>query len=320
MCGSSASLRREFNGALGADGKRRLMMWLPLATRSTILAASQRHEQLGRRGAVERGFHLLRGGRPPPTRRVAGASDGGSSCGRDTRHQSDDSAARRRSERREAAGSRLRRRRHIATPVGTCGKRRVGFAGLTTTSAAIFATLGIVATLVLLVVCTNVAALVISAAVGRRQEIAVRLSLGRIARASDSTTADGKHRARDVRRGARPRGLLGSDRCALANSAGRRSSDPISERSRFTMCVALGTGILCGLAPALHATRDGVAVALKDTAMGATRRSRLQHTFVVAQVMFTQPLLLLIALLIGSSLMEDQEAAAGWNSGPCAAT
>jgi ABC-type lipoprotein release transport system permease subunit len=75
----------------------------------------------------------------------------------------------------------------------------------------------------------------------------------------------------------------------------------------LTMCIALGTGILCGLAPALHATRGGVAVALKGTEMGATRRSRLQHTFVIAQVMFTQPLLLLVASIIGGLLMETKE-------------
>ena len=72
----------------------------------------------------------------------------------------------------------------------------------------------------------------------------------------------------------------------------------------FTLCVALGTGILCGLAPALHATRAGVATALKDTNMGATRRSRVQHTFVVAQVMLTQPLLLIVGLIVGTLLTE----------------
>src|ERR1041385_7124518 len=43
---------------------------------------------------------------------------------------------------------------------------------------AALATLTALATLILLVVCTNVAGLVVSASVGRRQEIAVRLSLG----------------------------------------------------------------------------------------------------------------------------------------------
>jgi hypothetical protein len=85
------------------------------------------------------------------------------------------------------------------------------------------------------------------------------------------------------------------------------SSDRISGPVAFAMCVALGTGILCGLAPALHATRDGVGAALKDTAMGATRRSRLQRAFVIAQVMFTQPLLLLVASAIGGVMMETKE-------------
>ena len=166
-----------------------------------------------------------------------------------------------------------------------------------------FTVLGIVSTLLLLVVCTNVAALVISAAVGRRQEIAVRLSLG-------------ASRARVIRQ-------MLTESIALAMMGGALglvvywlvivavSRIPMAEFFRpdlgtvaFTMFVALGTGIVCGLAPALHATRTGVAAALKDTTMGATRRSRLQHTFVVAQVMFTQPLLLLIASIIGGLLME----------------
>jgi predicted permease len=165
---------------------------------------------------------------------------------------------------------------------------------------------GILATLVLLVVCTNVAALVVSASVGRRQEIAVRLSLG-------------ASRARVIRQ-------LLTESVILAMMGGALglfvywlvvvaiSRIPIADFFRpdlgtvaFTMCVALGTGILCGLAPALHATRDGVATALKDSTSGATRRSRLQQTFVVAQVMLTQPLLLLVASAIGGLIMETRE-------------
>jgi predicted permease len=165
---------------------------------------------------------------------------------------------------------------------------------------------GSLATLLLLVVCTNVAALVISASVGRRQEIAVRLSLG-------------ASRARVIRQ-------LLTESILLAMMGGALglfiywlvvvaiSRIPIAEFFRpdavtvvFTMCVALGTGILCGFAPALHATRDGVATALKDSASGATRRSRLQHAFVVAQVMFTQPLLLLVASAIGGLILETKE-------------
>jgi predicted permease len=166
----------------------------------------------------------------------------------------------------------------------------------------VFATL---TTLVLLVVCTNVAALVISASVGRRQEIAVRLSLG-------------ASRARVIRQ-------LLTESVILAMIGGSLgllvywlvivalSRIPIAGFFRadlgtvaFAMCIALGTGILCGLAPALHATRDGVGAALKDTAMGATRRSRLQHAFVIAQVMLTQPLLLMVASIIGGVFMETK--------------
>jgi len=167
-------------------------------------------------------------------------------------------------------------------------------------------TFGIIATLLLLVVCTNVAALVVSTSVARRQEIAVRLSLG-------------ASRARVIRQ-------LLTESVTLAMMGGSLglfvywliivaiSRIPIAEFFRpdlgtvgFTMCVALGTGILCGLAPALHATRAGVATALKDSASGATRRSRLQHAFVIAQIMLTQPLLLLVASSIGGLMMETKE-------------
>ena len=170
--------------------------------------------------------------------------------------------------------------------------------------AAVFAMLGTVATLLLLVVCTNVAALVVSAAVGRRQEIAVRLSLG-------------ASRARVIRQlltesivlatfgGALGLAAYWGVIVALSRVPEAADFRPDLGTVAFTMCVALGTGILCGLAPALHATRGGVATALKDTQMGATRRSRLQHAFVVAQVMFTQPLLLVVGMVIGTLLIES---------------
>ena len=167
----------------------------------------------------------------------------------------------------------------------------------------IFALLGTVATLLLLAVCTNVAALVVSTAVGRRQEIAVRLSLG-------------ASRMRVIRQLLTESvvlaffgGALGlAGYWALITAISRVPEAaffrPDAGTVAFTLCVALGTGILCGLAPALHATRGGVSTALKDSDTAATRRSRLQHTFVVAQVMFTQPLLLVVAVLIGTLLIE----------------
>src|SRR3954462_11819687 len=66
----------------------------------------------------------------------------------------------------------------------------------------------------------------------------------------------------------------------------------------FTLGVALTTGILFGLSPALHATRDGVATALRDSKAGSAGRSRLQRNFVAAQILLSQPLLVLIGAMV----------------------
>ena len=168
------------------------------------------------------------------------------------------------------------------------------------------AVFGTLATLLLLVVCTNVGALVVSASVDRRAEIAVRLSLG-------------ASRARVIRQLLTESvmlsacgGVLGLVTLWGVTVALRRIPTAAFFRPDlgtvvFTMCIALGTGIVCGLAPALHATRGGVATALKDTTTGASRRSRLHHTFVVVQVMFTQPLLMFVGMFIGAAMLEIKQ-------------
>jgi predicted permease len=165
---------------------------------------------------------------------------------------------------------------------------------------------GTLATLLLVVVCTNVGALVVSSSVERRAEIAVRLSLG-------------ASRARVIRQLLTESITLG----ALGGAAGivtlwgvtaalRRI--PVAAFFRpdlgtvvFTLGIAVGTGILCGLAPALHATRGGVAAALKDTTTGASRRSRLHRTFIVVQVMVTQPLLMFVGMMIESAQLDVKQ-------------
>jgi predicted permease len=59
----------------------------------------------------------------------------------------------------------------------------------------------------------------------------------------------------------------------------------------FTLLFALITATLCGLSPALHATRTALAEVLKDSAVTTTSRSRLQRSFVVAQIAIAMPLL-----------------------------
>jgi MacB-like periplasmic core domain len=72
----------------------------------------------------------------------------------------------------------------------------------------------------------------------------------------------------------------------------------------FVLGLALASGILFGLSPALHATRAGVARAIRDSGAGSTGRSRLQRGFVVAQIMLSQPLLVLLGTVLSLVIAE----------------
>jgi predicted permease len=168
---------------------------------------------------------------------------------------------------------------------------------------AIVALMGTGALLILLVACTNVSALLVGAAVARRREIAIRLSLG-------------ASRLRVIRQLVTETSLI-----ALAGGALGLTLywwitrliawafldggiGPDLGTVGFTAFVALGTGIIFGLSPALHATRLDVSSALKDAGGGTTSRSRLQRFFIVAQIVLTQPLLVAIAMVVGIVLSE----------------
>lgn len=171
---------------------------------------------------------------------------------------------------------------------------------------AIFTALGLIGLLLLLVTCTNVSSLMVAAAISRRHEIAVRLSLGasrtRILRQLLTETV-----LLTVAGGAA--GLLA---CwwlvrAVAGPLGAIEGlllTPDANTLAFTLAISLGTGIVFGLSPALHATRGMVATALHDSGVGMSRRSRLQRGFVVAQIVFSVPLLVGMGVLFSAVLKE----------------
>jgi predicted permease len=148
--------------------------------------------------------------------------------------------------------------------------------------------------LILLVAWMNVSSLMVAAAVRRRHEIAVRLSLGAT-------------RGRVLRQLVTESTLL-----AFAGSAiglmlawwlllyqAKTEIDgadvaPDAGTFAFVFAMAIVTGILFGLSPALHATRGALSNALRDSGTGSRSRSRLQRGFVVAQIALSQPLLLLL--------------------------
>jgi predicted permease len=158
---------------------------------------------------------------------------------------------------------------------------------------------GLLGLLVLLVTCTNVSALLTGLAVARRQEIAIRLSLG-------------AGRTRIIRQlltesvwlaGIAAAAALGVVAFVL-RAATRFPELPFATgitwpSTLFTFGVALAVGVLFGLSPALHATRLGLASVLRDsTVMIAAAGSRLQRGLVIAQIACTQPLIVLLTAVL----------------------
>ncbi|MCI0387294.1 MAG: ABC transporter permease [Acidobacteria bacterium] len=166
----------------------------------------------------------------------------------------------------------------------------------------------VVVGLVLLAACANIAGLMLARMTARHREIAVRQSLGAT-------------RLRLVRQWLTESlllALLGSAAgllFALWASDGLMAIVPPDFRNFspalrldarvliFTLAVSMVAGVLCGLFPALRASRADLVAALKDggsATAGGRHRSRLQQSFVVTQVAVSLVLLVVAGLLLRS--------------------
>ena len=273
---------QDFTGALSFDSRR--MLWLPLSSRTTVLGIAGSSPLASLDSADFQAVARLRPGVSPEHASAAA----------------------------QVVSGRVTPR--VISPTATRVNARFVFGSdvvplrgdtsLDSDLPLLFASWAVLATLIMAIVCTNVSGLVISASVSRRHEIAIRLSLG-------------ASRARVIRQLLTESILLAFGGAVLGFvvylailAAMSRIPEARYVRSDFTtffltMLVAVGTGILFGATPAFHATRHGVGEVLKSGASGATGRSRLHQSFVVAQIFFVQPLLVLIASMIVSLTARD---------------
>jgi putative ABC transport system permease protein len=156
--------------------------------------------------------------------------------------------------------------------------------------------------LVLLIACANLTNLLLARASARRREIAVRQCLG-----ASATTIARQTLTESLLLSfcGSVAGVLLAVWIVTALKSFVSTQIPNIENARvdgtvllFTVAVMLLTGLLCGLAPALRASRINLQDAIKEGARGSSSGSnkRLNNVFVVSQ------LALSLVLLIGAAL------------------
>lgn len=176
---------------------------------------------------------------------------------------------------------------------------------------AFFAVLVALVGIILLVTCANVAGMLLARATAREREIAVRLALGsgrkRLVRQLlvESLTLFAVGGTAGVLLGVWSARLLGA--IPLPAPVPFELSFPTDVRVlALGLALALVTGFIFGLAPALQVTRPDLAAMMKASGFASGRGGRLRSTFVMGQV----GLSLLLLLAAGLFLRSLQRAAA----------
>ena len=130
--------------------------------------------------------------------------------------------------------------------------------------------------MVMLIVCANLSNLQLARTATRQKEIAIRVALGAGRATPDSADADGKHRTVVLRRdvGSDSRGGRyappGSSGCRQP-SAAREHSLSTRARSFFTFLIAVLTGLIFGLVPAIQVPAQAIHDSLKDGNRGSMK-------------------------------------------------
>lgn len=165
----------------------------------------------------------------------------------------------------------------------------------------------VIVALVLLIACGNVANLLLVRAAGRQREIAVRLALG-ASRGQIMRQLLAESLLLSLTGGALGIGVACVGAKSLLGFLPQGTTPlglaatPDARVLLFNFGVALVTGLLFGLVPALQATHPDVAPTLKDHAgaVAGTGHGRLRKSLVVAQVTLSLLLLIGAGLFIGS--------------------
>ena len=201
---------------------------------------------------------------------------------------------------------------------GVYGMQKMKREGFPMPMLVFFSILMVIVALVLMIACANVAGLLLARAANRKREVAVRLAIGAT-------------RGRLLR-------LFLTESLALASLGGVAAAilhlwaasvitrldlpipvpiqfnlDPDWRIVAYAAAVTLGTALLCGIAPALEASRADVSASLKDDAgIGIRRRLFTMRNLLVVGQVAVSLVLLVTSFLFVRSLMHVQSVDPGF--------